>query len=61
MSQNKITISVQRLKKSYKNTPVLTGVDFQRFFRGSPLCQTIPGLINRCWASACKTSARCWD
>lgn len=29
MSQNKIAISVQRLKKSYKNTPVLTGVDFQ--------------------------------
>jgi len=29
MSQNEIAISVQGLKKSYKNTPVLIGVDFQ--------------------------------
>ena len=29
MSQNEIAISVQELKKSYKNVPVLTGVDFQ--------------------------------
>ena len=29
MSQNEIAISVQGLKKSYKNMPVLTGVDFQ--------------------------------
>jgi ABC-2 type transport system ATP-binding protein len=29
MSQNGIAISVQGLKKSYKNVPVLTGVDFQ--------------------------------
>ncbi|QAT62953.1 ATP-binding cassette domain-containing protein [Acidilutibacter cellobiosedens] len=29
MSQNEIAISVQGLKKSYKSTPVLTGVDFQ--------------------------------
>lgn len=29
MSQNEIAISVQGLKKSYKNIPVLTGVDFQ--------------------------------
>ena len=29
MSQNEIAISVEGLKKSYKNTPVLTGVDFQ--------------------------------
>lgn len=29
MLQNEIAISVQGLKKSYKNTPVLTGVDFQ--------------------------------
>ncbi|UWG96578.1 ATP-binding cassette domain-containing protein [Dehalobacter sp. DCM] len=29
MSQNKIAISVHGLKKSYKNTPVLAGVDFQ--------------------------------
>lgn len=29
MSQNEIAISVQRLKKSYENTPVLTGVDFE--------------------------------
>lgn len=29
MSQNEIAISVKGLKKSYKNVPVLTGVDFQ--------------------------------
>ncbi|MES2555385.1 MAG: ATP-binding cassette domain-containing protein [Bacteroidota bacterium] len=29
MSQNEIAISVQGLKKSYKNIPVLTGVDFE--------------------------------
>jgi ABC-2 type transport system ATP-binding protein len=29
MSQNEIAISVQGLKKSYKNIPVLTEVDFQ--------------------------------
>ena len=29
MSQNEIAISVKGLKKSYKNTPVLTGVDFE--------------------------------
>lgn len=29
MSRNEIAISVQGLKKSYKNMPVLTGVDFQ--------------------------------
>jgi len=29
MSPNEIAISVQGLKKSYKNTPVLTGVDLQ--------------------------------
>jgi ABC-2 type transport system ATP-binding protein len=29
MSQNESAISVQGLKKSYKNIPVLTGVDFQ--------------------------------
>lgn len=29
MSQNEIAISVQGLKKSFKNMPVLTGVDFQ--------------------------------
>jgi len=29
MSKNEIAISVQGLKKSYKNVPVLTGVDFQ--------------------------------
>lgn len=29
MSQKEIAISVQDLKKSYKDTPVLTGVDFQ--------------------------------
>nr|WP_199082747.1 ATP-binding cassette domain-containing protein [Pedobacter sp. ASV19] len=29
MSQNEIAISVQGLKKSYKNVPVLTGVDFE--------------------------------
>jgi ABC-2 type transport system ATP-binding protein len=29
MSQNEIAISVQGLKKSFKNLPVLTGVDFQ--------------------------------
>lgn len=29
MSQNEIRISVQGLKKSYKNVPVLTGVDFE--------------------------------
>ena len=29
MLQNEIAISVQGLKKSYKNVPVLTGVDFQ--------------------------------
>lgn len=29
MLQNEITISVQGLKKSYKNIPVFTGVDFQ--------------------------------
>jgi len=29
MSQNEIAILVQGLKKSYKNIPVLTGVDFQ--------------------------------
>ena len=29
MSQNEIAISVQGLKKSYKNMPVLTGVDFE--------------------------------
>jgi ABC-2 type transport system ATP-binding protein len=29
MSHNEIAISVQGLKKSYKNVPVLTGVDFQ--------------------------------
>lgn len=29
MSQNEIAISVKGLKKSYKNTPVLEGVDFQ--------------------------------
>lgn len=29
MSQNKIAISVQGLKKSYKNVPVLTGVDIE--------------------------------
>lgn len=29
MAQNEIAISVQGLKKSYKNVPVLTGVDFQ--------------------------------
>jgi len=29
MSQNEIAILVQGLKKSYKNMPVLTGVDFQ--------------------------------
>jgi ABC-2 type transport system ATP-binding protein len=29
MSQNEIAISVQGLKKSYKNIPVLTAVDFQ--------------------------------
>lgn len=29
MSENEIAISVQGLKKSYKNVPVLTGVDFQ--------------------------------
>jgi ABC-2 type transport system ATP-binding protein len=29
MSQSEIAISVQGLKKSYKDTPVLTGVDFQ--------------------------------
>lgn len=29
MSQNEIAISAQGLKKSYKNTPVLEGVDFQ--------------------------------
>jgi ABC-2 type transport system ATP-binding protein len=29
MSQNEIAISVQGLKKSYKNTPVLAGVDFE--------------------------------
>ncbi len=29
MSQNEIAISVQELKKSYKNVPVLTDVDFQ--------------------------------
>ena len=29
MSQNEIAISVQGLKKSYKNIPVLTGVDIQ--------------------------------
>ena len=29
MSQNEIAISVQGLKKTYKNIPVLTGVDFQ--------------------------------
>ncbi len=29
MSQNEIAISVQGLKKSYKNLPVLTGVDFE--------------------------------
>jgi ABC-2 type transport system ATP-binding protein len=29
MSHNKIAISVQGLKKSYKNVPVLTGVDFE--------------------------------
>jgi len=29
MSTNEIAISVQGLKKSYKNVPVLTGVDFQ--------------------------------
>jgi len=29
MAQNEIAISVQGLKKSYKNVPVLTGVDFE--------------------------------
>lgn len=29
MSQNEIAISVQGLKKSYKNIPVLLGVDFK--------------------------------
>lgn len=29
MSQNEVAISVQGLKKSYNNIPVLTGVDFQ--------------------------------
>ena len=29
MSQDEYAISVQGLKKSYKNVPVLTGVDFQ--------------------------------
>jgi len=29
MSQNEIAISVQGLRKSYKNVPVLTGVDFE--------------------------------
>lgn len=29
MTQNEIAISVQGLKKSYKNVPVLTGVDFE--------------------------------
>jgi ABC-2 type transport system ATP-binding protein len=29
MLQNDIAISVQGLKKSYKNIPVLTGVDFE--------------------------------
>ena len=29
MSQNEIAISVQGLKKSYKNVPVLEGVDFE--------------------------------
>src|SRR6185312_341148 len=29
MSQNEIAISVNGLKKSYKNVPVLTGVDFE--------------------------------
>ena len=29
MTQNEIAISVQELKKSYKNIPVLEGVNFQ--------------------------------